>query len=215
MGTKEILYKLIQVSLGSISTFDLPKEVDWNGLVDVSLEQGVCPVAFDGFNKLKKVVYRHAFWIVPLSTGMYRNIVARVRTIEDKITVIPNISELNRFSNWTPTISFPFFSRKKKILLYCGTIGKVNGFLYLVDLVSKTIKYNKNIIYCIFGKGNELDIILQKTKEANVFDKNFFYLGVVSKTDLPYLYHVVSAGSSFVINNSILWGNSANKFLDA
>lgn len=54
MGTKEILYKLIQVSLGSISTFDLPKEVDWNGLVDVSLEQGVCPVAFDGFNKFKK-----------------------------------------------------------------------------------------------------------------------------------------------------------------
>ena len=100
MGTKEILYKLIQVSLGSISTFDLPKEVDWNGLVDVSLEQGVCPVAFDGFNKLKKVVYRHASWIVPLSTGMYRNIVARVRTIEDKITVIPNISELNRFSTY-------------------------------------------------------------------------------------------------------------------
>ena len=44
MGTKEILYKLIQVSLGSISTFDLPKEVDWNGLIDISLEQGVCAV---------------------------------------------------------------------------------------------------------------------------------------------------------------------------
>ncbi|WP_370861036.1 glycosyltransferase family 4 protein [Parabacteroides faecis] len=162
----------------------------------------------------EKVVYRHASWIVPLSTGMSRNIVARVKNVEDKITVIPNISELDRFSNLTPTVSFPFSLDRKKILLYCGTIGKVNGLQYLVDLASKTIKYDKNIIYCIFGKGNELDIVLQKAQAVNILNRNFFYLGVVSKTDLPYLYHVASTGSSFVIDNPILWDNSANKFFD-
>ena len=61
----------------------------------------------------EKVVYRHASWIVPLSTGMSRNIVARVKNVEDKITVIPNISELDRFSNLTPTVSFPFSLDRK------------------------------------------------------------------------------------------------------
>lgn len=52
MDTKETLNKLIQLGLGSINDFNLPKDANWNELIDISLEQGVCAIAFDGFHKL-------------------------------------------------------------------------------------------------------------------------------------------------------------------
>lgn len=52
MDTKETLNKLIQLGLGSVNDFNLPKNANWNELIDISLAQGVCAIAFDGFHKL-------------------------------------------------------------------------------------------------------------------------------------------------------------------
>ena len=162
----------------------------------------------------EKYVYKKASVIVPLSVGMCENITSRLKGMVEKLVVIPNISELERFSKWQYSVKFPFDLKEKKILLYCGTLGKVNGLLYLVDMASMTMQYDKNIVYCIVGNGKELDEVLDAAKKKGVLNQNFFYMGVVSKNELPYLYHMAAAGSSFVIDNPILWDNSANKFFD-
>ena len=51
-------------------------------------------------------------------------------------------------------------------------------------------------------------------KDLGVFNKNVFIFDLVKKTDLPYLYSIVTVGSSFVIDIPALWDNSANKFFD-
>ncbi len=162
----------------------------------------------------EKLTYKKAFAIVPLSTGMYKNITSRIPNLKDKMTIIPNISELDRFANTSKKVTFPFDIKEKRILIYCGTLGTVNGLSYLVDLAERTIDIDSNIVYCVVGKGRELDDILKLAKKKNVLNENFFYMGVVSKQHLPYLYHIATVGSSFVINNPILWDNSANKFFD-
>lgn len=162
----------------------------------------------------EKLVYKKATSIVPLSTGMYNNITLRIKGLDKKMTIIPNISELDRFGDISYKVKFPFDTYGKKILVYCGTLGNVNGISYLVDLSAKTLLLDKNIIYCVVGRGKELDAVLSLAKEKGVLDENFFYMGVVSKNELPYIYHEATVGSSFVIDNPILWDNSANKFFD-
>ena len=84
----------------------------------------------------------------------------------------------------------------------------------MVELAAKTIAIDRDVVYCIVGKGKELEPVLALAEERGVLNKNFFYMGVVAKDELSYLYHVATVGSSFVINNPVLWDNSANKFFD-
>lgn len=165
--------------------------------------------------KFEKNIYKKSDAIVVLSSGMFENIIRRLPSLKDKISIIPNISEINRFKNIQPTPhQLPFDHIAKKIVLYCGTFGKVNGISYMVDLAKMVLKKSSEIIFVTCGKGKELEEVLIKAKNDGVLNKNFFYIGVVPKQELPYLYSISTVGTSFVINNKILWDNSANKFFD-
>ncbi|MDB9029813.1 glycosyltransferase family 4 protein [Parabacteroides distasonis] len=172
------------------------------------------PLLIKFLRYFEKLVYAKALAVVPLSVGMFQNITSRIKGLEDKMFIIPNISELDRFADFSKKIDFPFNVEGKKILIYCGTLGTVNGLSYLVELAAKTIAIDRDVVYCIVGKGKELEPVLALAEERGVLNKNFFYMGVVAKDELSYLYHVATVGSSFVINNPVLWDNSANKFFD-
>ncbi|WP_282918421.1 glycosyltransferase family 4 protein [Porphyromonas macacae] len=166
--------------------------------------------------KLEKCIYKKSSAIVPLSVGMKKNILSRISLTDKKIVIIPNISEVNRFAKVldNPEQLFPFDTAGKKIVLYCGTMGMVNGIDYLVDLAEETQALDSSIVYCIFGEGKELRNILKKAKEKKILEKTFFYGGKVAKDKLPSLYSLATVGSSFVIDIPVLWDNSANKFFD-
>lgn len=165
---------------------------------------------------LEKLIYKNASAIVPLSTDMQKSIVKRYPefTIKTSI-VIENIAEINRFQNkeaicLTDVIGFePRFS-----VLYAGTFGKVNGLHKLVELASKTIKYDPNLVYILIGSGAEKKAVKQMAMEYDVLNKNVFILDPILKKELPSWYKAVSMGSSFVIDVPELWANSANKFFD-
>ena len=156
-------------------------------------------------------IYKHASAIVPLSIGMDENI--KRRYPNDKSVVIPNISEIKRFSNIDKTVEISV-PKNKKVLLYAGTMGNVNGIGYVVDLAEKTISKDANIWYYIVGYGKEKEQLLKRAEEKGVLNNNFFVFDPVRKNDLPYLYSIVTVGSSFVIDIPELWDNSANKFFD-
>lgn len=161
--------------------------------------------------KFEKVIYKHASAIVPLSIGMDNNI--KQRYPNTKSTIIPNISEIERFKNIKKDVDI-IVSEDKKVLLYAGTFGNVNGLSYVIEMASKTIKYDSNIWYYLVGRGKEKEDNIKLAKELGVLDKNVFIFDPVKKTDLPYLYSITTVGSSFVVDIPELWDNSANKFFD-
>lgn len=160
----------------------------------------------------EKLVYKNSFAIVPLSSGMNRSI--KERYPNTKSFVIPNISEINRFAKVEQKVHIPFEIKDKKIVLYAGTFGIVNGLKYVVNLAAETSKLDNNVVYLLFGSGKEKDKVIEYAKEKGVLDKTVYICNPVSKQDLPYLYSIASVGSSFVIDCPVLWDNSANKFFD-
>lgn len=165
-----------------------------------------------GLYWFEKLVYKNASYIVPLSIGMDANI--KTRYPNSKSVVIPNISEISRFSEVKQTVELNVPTNGKKIVLYAGTFGNVNGIGYVVDLAAETIKIDADILFFLFGNGKEKQHIEEYAEEKGVLDKNLFIFNPVKKSDLPYLYSIATVGSSFVINNPVLWDNSANKFFD-
>lgn len=160
----------------------------------------------------EKLVYKNATAIVPLSIGMDENI--KIRYQNNKSVIIPNISEISRFSECIEPINLDISIEGKKIVLYAGTFGYVNGLKYVVDLASRIIRIDSDVCFLLFGKGKEKDSVYQYAREKDVLNKNVFIFDPVRKKDLPYLYSIATVGSSFVIDNPILWDNSANKFFD-
>ena len=159
----------------------------------------------------EKRIYKKASAIVPLSTGMDENI--KRRYPNDKSSIIPNISEINRFADTTKSVNI-IVPKGKKVMLYAGTFGVVNGLGYVIELASCTLKYDPDLWYYLVGGGKEKDKIIKQAELMGVLNKNVFIFDSVKKSDLPYLYSIASVGSSFVIDIPALWDNSANKFFD-
>lgn len=159
----------------------------------------------------EKAIYKNAAAIVPLSSGMDNNI--KQRYPNDKSVVIPNISEITRFKNVKKEIEITV-DEGKKVLLYAGTFGNVNGVGYIIDMAAKTLKYDSDLHYYLVGNGKEKDDNVKQAERLGLLNKNVFIFDPVRKNDLPYLYSIATVGSSFVIDIPALWDNSANKFFD-
>lgn len=166
----------------------------------------------------EKFIYNKAKHIVVLSSDMYKSIHNRY-SLSNKMTIIPNISELSRFtffkkensylSTYIPDIN------KKKIVLYAGTFGYVNGLSYVVYLAHKVLQIDPSICFAIIGTGIEHNRIENEAKENGVLNNNFFIIPPVPKECLPLIYSECTVASSWVINVKELWANSANKFFDS
>lgn len=178
------------------------------------------PIAMGYFKKpliqkvlywFEKRIYKKASAIVPLSTGMDANI--KRRYPNNKSVVIPNISEIKRFSEIKKEVDI-VVPEGKKVLLYAGTFGNVNGVGYIIEMAAHTLKYNPDVWYYLVGKGKEKEDNIKQATALGVLNKNVFIFDPVRKSDLPYLYSISAVGSSFVIDIPALWDNSANKFFD-
>lgn len=167
--------------------------------------------------RMEKLIYKHAAYIVPLSTDMQKSIITRFPLFKNKADiVIPNISEVDRFQTPTNAIDLsqilgmqPRFS-----VLYAGTFGKVNGLDYVVRLAEKTIKLDPKLVYILIGVGAYKESVKELAVQKKIYNRNVFILDPVTKNELPGWYDVVSMGSSFVSDIKELWANSANKFFD-
>lgn len=161
--------------------------------------------------KIEKYIYRRADYLVPLSTGMKADILSRVDI--KNIEVIPNISEIDRFTHYEDfDIDFDFTG--KKVVLYAGTLGPVNDIMYVAKLAQRTLLLAPWLCYLIIGDGQQKGEIVKYCRDNGILDKNIFFLNPIRKKDLPSVYSRVTMGSSFVWDYKIKWDNSANKFFD-
>ena len=162
----------------------------------------------------EKLVYRRAYCIVPLSVDMEKSVLAVINNA--KTVVIPNISEVNRFqSEIRPfDLGLNIDPKDKKTIIYAGAIARGNGIKYVADLAVIFNKLNPDVVFLIIGVGNEKEMIINYCENSGILNKSIFFPAPVPKSYLPYLYSCCTMGSSFVIDNPVLWANSANKFFD-
>ncbi|WP_224490194.1 glycosyltransferase family 4 protein [Robertkochia flava] len=166
---------------------------------------------------LEGIIYKNSKHIVALSTDMKKSIVHRYPELEKNITVIENLSVINRFTVSESKINgvpVQFKKNNKFKIVYAGAFGKVNALEYVVELAFLLLPLEPNITFILIGNGAEKNNVIERAKRLGVFDKNLFILDPVSKNDLPPIYSHTEMGSSFVAPIKELWSNSANKFFD-
>jgi glycosyltransferase involved in cell wall biosynthesis len=167
--------------------------------------------------KLEKFSYKNSTGIVALSEGMKDGIICSGYPSE-RVIVIPNGADLNSF-DFNKLFKNDFrkkfeFEENDLIILYPGTFGRVNNLEYIVDLAYKFIQHN-NIKFILVGDGNERDLIINKAKSLNLFERNMFFFDKIPKNEISIFFSMSDIVISTVLPIKELEANSANKFFDA
>lgn len=167
--------------------------------------------------QLERFAYRNSKHIVALSDEMAKGVVAS-GVASNCVTVIPNSADLELFD--PNRIESNVFRKKHTeipngpIVLYPGTLGKVNGVDYLVRVAKQVEIYNGNIVFVLIGDGVDRDNIESLARSLGVLGVNLFMLSAIPKRDLVYAFKDASLVISTVIDIKALEANSANKIFD-
>jgi glycosyltransferase involved in cell wall biosynthesis len=167
---------------------------------------------------LERSGYRSAKHIVALSPGMREGVI-RAGCLEEKVTVIPNLADLERFSSHGCDPGrflrrYPAL-RGKRIVTYAGTVGLINGVHYLVEIAAHAVQEAEDVAFCILGDGRELDRVRCLAQANGTLGRNVFILAPLPKTDMPDALAAATMCTSLVVDLPELRANSANKFFDA
>lgn len=167
---------------------------------------------------LEAITYRYSAHIVALSPDMKKAITAK-GVPEEKVSVIPNASDNDLFRRrGAPASSIRHqysWLGDRKLVLYCGTLGLVNDVSYIARLAAQTIKIDDSIRFLVVGEGNDEDNVRKTAKNLGVYDKNFFMMPPVPKTQVPDIFATADVSMSTVAPLPLLSANSANKVFDS
>ncbi|SEW52472.1 glycosyltransferase family 4 protein [Chitinophaga arvensicola] len=167
--------------------------------------------------RFEKYIYAKSAHIVALSDDMKSSVIRRIGLPAHKLSVIANISETDRFSKYSqPGALLPSLLgyAPRKVVLYAGTLGMVNGLKYMVQLASHVHKLDPSVKFIIFGDGMEKEMLVQYAQSEGILNQNIYFFDPVPKSQLSQLYYECTVASSFVTPIPQLWANSANKFFD-
>ena len=160
---------------------------------------------------LEKLTYRYADHIVALSPGMAADIKAIYS--KTKVTVIPNFCNNVSIESIKP-FRFPNqIESGGKIILYAGTFGYVNNMEYIVDLAAALREYDYKFV--LVGDGKYKADTISYAQRIGVLNNNLFIYDPVDKNKIYSMIKRSDAMISTVIDNPVMWANSANKFFDS
>jgi glycosyltransferase involved in cell wall biosynthesis len=168
--------------------------------------------------RLERYAYRNSAHVVALSPGM-RDGIVRTGYPPQNVTVIPNAADVDFFDVGDGAgeefrVAHPALG-DKKIILYAGTVGRVNGLDYLVDVARHLAANRPDACIVVLGEGAETESVRAKARAEGVLDVNFHMLGSVPKSAVPKALAASSLTLSTVIDLPQLHDNSANKFFDS
>ena len=176
------------------------------------------PVSRTLARALERFAYRNSSHIIALSPGIAAGIVDSGYPRE-RITVIPNGCDIDLLQ-FSPDARDKFLEKhaylsNAPLVVYAGTLGRINGVGYLVDIAVASRELSLGANFLVVGDGYERQFIEDKARRFDVLDKNFWIIQPVSKKDMVGVLSAASLATSLVIDLPELWKNSANKFFDA
>lgn len=168
--------------------------------------------------QLEQFAYRHSSQIVALSPGMKSGI-ADSGYPQDRIHVIPNAADLELF-DVAEEVGQQFRKRfpwiqDRPLVVYAGTIGRVNGVDYLARLAAVVGRLAPQVCFLVIGQGGEARSVAQTATRLGVLGQNFYMLESLPKEEMPMVLAAATVATSLFIDLPQMWANSANKFFDA
>ncbi len=164
---------------------------------------------------LESLGYRYASHIVALSAGMATSIVKEF-DVRHKLVVVENFCEIDIFSrDASSDVALDISAIPGMKVLYAGTLGLVNDVEYLIKLSVALKEQSADISIVIVGDGQCRSAAIELAERLGVLDAGIYFFLPVSKNKLASVYGVVDGAISTVIDNPVMWDNSANKFFDA
>ncbi len=176
------------------------------------------PVSKGLAHGLERWAYRGARRIVALAPGMKRHVV-EVGYPEDRITLIPNGSDVEFFGDDRAARQLRETHEwlgERKMLVYAGALGLVNGVGWLVEVASHVKAIDPELRFVIVGGGREFELVKTRAAELGVLDCNVYMLGLRSKLETASWVRTANVASSLIVDREYLWVNAVtNKFFDA
>jgi glycosyltransferase involved in cell wall biosynthesis len=176
------------------------------------------PLMIKAARLLETTAYRHSAQVVALSPGMAAGIEATGYP-RDRITVVPNCCDPDLFrvddSAGHRFLEQHPYLKEGPVIAYCGSLGLINGVDYLVRIAEQARDLFPSVRFLIAGDGNRGEAIRAEAKRRNVLGKNLWMIPFIPKSEIPGLLSATTIATSFVIDEPVLWNNSANKFFDA
>lgn len=168
-------------------------------------------------NRLERYAYMNSQQVVALSPGMAAG-VEKAGFPRDRISMIPNSSDIELFTNpvGEPAQILPDLPdlTGKKLVVYCGTIGRVNKVGYLAEIAAQARKIDPKLVFCVIGDGAERAQTIQTASDLGVLGKNMFFFDPVKKNQVPAILAACHMSLSLFADIPAMWSNSANKFFD-
>jgi glycosyltransferase involved in cell wall biosynthesis len=167
--------------------------------------------------KLEFWAYKNSEQIIGLSPKMCEGIKMRSSS-KKKVHNIPNSADIKLFQIKVNDVRK--FKKKynlkssKQLVIYAGTLGKINGVEYLVEIAQRFIKLNNNVNFLIVGDGGSLESITSKAVNYNCLNNNLFLINQLPKNEMPALFKVATLSTSLFLPIKEMEANSANKFFD-
>jgi len=167
---------------------------------------------------MERFAYRSATEVVALSPGMKAGVVAK-GVPEAHVHVIPNSSDVDAFRNpiggSTPFLEKHPHLRGKRLVMYAGTLGAINGVGYLVRVARAMQDLDESVHFVIVGRGQEREEVEGLAKELGVIGTSLTILDPIPKAEMPHALAAATVLMSLFIDLPEMWHNSANKFFDA
>lgn len=165
--------------------------------------------------RMERFAYRVSHSVIALSPGIKEGILSS--SPNTKVTIIPNSADLELFQKFN-TVKLAdivdgansIFS--KPVILYAGTIGRVNGLEYLVDLAF-VLRDKANIL--VVGDGGQKNNIIRYAMLKGVNEGNFFVRPFVPKKYISEVFRASSVATNITAPVDAYKNNSANKFFDS
>jgi len=167
--------------------------------------------------RLERFAYRNAARVVALSPGMADG-VAATGYPRGKIHVIPNSCDLDRFAPNSEARN-RFAARvpevgKGPVVLYAGTMGRVNEVTYLVGMAKAMRERNPDVRFVVFGEGSEEQKTRELAEREGVLGLNYFQYGRIPKEQVVDAFLAADVVTSLFAPILEMEKNSANKFFD-
>ncbi len=129
-------------------------------------------------------------WRVIVNSNYMRNEAKSVFSLpDDKIRVIPNGVDLNKFNGYERDYDFRrrYASDNEKIVFFVGRLVNEKGAQILVDAIPKVLQFYYDTKFIIAGRGPQFEHLKWMVSSKGVNHKVFF-TGYISDEDLLKLY---------------------------
>lgn len=129
-------------------------------------------------------------WVVIVNSEFMKKEVKNLfRLPEDKIRIIPNGVNINKFKGYVLDYNFRrnYATDNEKIVFFVGRLVNEKGAHILINAAPKIIKHYKNTKFIVAGKGPQLEYLRKSADHLNISSKVYF-TGYISEEDLARLY---------------------------